>query len=87
MQREIKYSAIEEALGYLEKEVGPWKVLSLGKDVGTGKKTAVKIMGTGYRIFTTSMRDNHRYVVRTFLEIDQADIQTMFMLKHPEVYK
>jgi hypothetical protein len=87
VQREIKYGSIEEVLGYLDKEVGPWKIYSLGKDIGTGKKTGVKIMGPGYRIFTTSMRDGHRYVIKAMLEIDQADTQTMFMLRHPEVYK
>mgnify|MGYP005992510443 CR=1 FL=1 len=87
MQREIKYGFIEEVLGYLDKEVGPWKIYSLGKDIGTGKKTGVKIMGPGYRIFTASRRDGHRYVIKAFLEIDQTDTQTMFMLRHPEVYK
>ena len=87
MQREIKYGSIEEVLGYLGKEVGPWKIYSLGKDIGTGKKTGVKIMGPGYRIFTASRRDGHRYVIKAFLEIDQTDTQTMFMLRHPEVYK
>ena len=87
MQREIKYGSIEEVLGYLDIEVGPWKIYSLGKDIGTGKKAGIKIMGPGYRIFTISMCDEHCYVIKAFLEIDQADTQTMFMLRHPEVYK
>ena len=87
MQREIRYNAIEQALGYLEKEVGSYKVISLGKDIGTGKRTAIKIKGEGYTIYSTSLRDGHRYVIRAFLEFNQAQTATMFMLRHPEVYK
>ena len=85
---EIYYGEIHDVIEILDSGYGKFLKKQEGRTIGAGAETKAKWMGEGWIVHTDHFRTGGRgMTVKAFLSLDDARVETIFRLKHPEKVK
>lgn len=82
----IKYDLADEALTALQNLFGGAVEHFNGRPIGVGAITKARWVGHGWVMWSDHFRgSDHSLHVRIMISFDEAKMETLFRLKHPEI--